>query len=156
MIFIYFESSEPLLQHFVRAHKHTLTYTHTHTRTHTHTHMHMHIHTHLGLNAAAQSSTLDAQKISQDFLTVQRSALPSIPENSDLSNLLSEQKLNLLSTGSAVVDNIVPTAQTAVSAVLMANSRLLSELQTAGGILGGNILNFGIATGDVTAKIFVR
>ena len=55
-----------------------------------------------------------------------------------------------------MVDNIVPTAQTAVSAVLMANSRLLSELQTAGGILGGNILNFGIATGDVTAKIFVR
>ena len=111
---------------------------------------------HTGLNAAAQSSTLDAQKISQEFLTVQRSALPSIPENSDLTNLLSEQKLNLLSTGSAVVDNIVPTAQTAVSAVLMANSRLLSELQTAGGILGGNILNLGIATGDVTAKIFVR
>lgn len=115
-----------------------------------------HTHTHTGLNAAAQSSTLDAQKISQDFLTVQRTALPSIPENADLTNILSEQKLNLISKGNAVVENIVPTAQTAVSAVLMANTRLLSELQTAGGILGGNILNLGIATGDVTAKILVR
>jgi hypothetical protein len=108
------------------------------------------------LNAAAQSSTLDAQKISQDFLTVQRTALPSIPENADLTNILSEQTLNLISKGNAVVENIVPKAQSAVSAVLMANTRLLSELQTAGGILGGNILNLGIATGDVTAKILVR
>ena len=80
--------------------------------------------------------------------------IPSV--SVDISDVINRNKDSLFSTSGAVVSTIAPTVQNALTAVGNANGKLLSELGNAGSILGGNILNLGMATGDVTSKIITR
>ena len=109
----------------------------------------------VGLNDAIQTSTsIDTQKASTDFLSAQLSSIPSV-NSIDLTSI-NQGTNNILSSSSAIIETIVPNIQNAFVAIGNANIRLASELGDAGNILGGNILNLGMATGDVANKIIVR
>ena len=106
----------------------------------------------IGFNTALQ--TTNTQKVSQEFINAQIASIPSV--SVDISGLINENTKNVLSTSNEIVQNFIPTVQNIFSAVGNANIKLLSELGNAGNILGGNIFNLGIATGDVTGQIIMR
>ena len=105
-----------------------------------------------GFNTALQ--TTDTQKVSTEFINSRIASIPTI--SVDVNEIFNENTRDVLTASNEIVQNFVPTVQNAFSAVGNANVKLLSEFGNAGNILGGNILNLGTATTDVTGKILLR
>ena len=105
-----------------------------------------------GFNTALQST--DTQKVSEEFINSRIASIPSI--SVDVKEIFNENTRDVLTASNEIVQNFVPTVQNIFSAVGNANIKLLSEFGNAGNILGGNILNLGMATTDVTGKILIR